>query len=439
MASSRKNSMTGLPPPLSSSTSSLGMAAPNARAPLTKPSAAVSTAYLEALKVLSEDTMNRACELLLSDRDYSTAQSSSSLSGTAVATTTGTITADDDASSATNHTTAADETNKSLSDLEQMEELYRTCCKAAKVLEKEAAHAAKTPLPSLPTAPAARSSALLLPSSALSRGSITGASGGIKLGLTNASMTIPNRRLAGRLPTPVPSKLGHAATASLSGSNSAAPFATAASVGHNSSHNAASSTAASHKRGMLKDNRGDKGDAMATKKARSTSPTPSSLRSSNSSIQSTGSSDTLTGSKGAPLPPPSARQFLAKLNDQPKGGKAAAAAKPKPKLAEPASPHPVATHDDNDDDNDDHATSLAASHSSPKSTASTSSSGSSSPGSPTTPSPSPKSGRSSRGGGGSSGRALSTRAKSAPPLPPSPTPPPPSGATRTQPPRASRK
>jgi hypothetical protein len=360
--------------------------------------------------------MNRACELLLSDRDYSTAQSSSSLSGTAVATTTGTITADDDASSATNHTTAADETNKSLSDLEQMEELYRTCCKAAKVLEKEAAHAAKTPLPSLPTAPAARSSALLLPSSALSRGSITGASGGIKLGLTNASMTIPNRRLAGRLPTPVPSKLGHAATASLSGSNSAAPFATAASVGHNSSHN-----------------------AMATKKARSTSPTPSSLRSSNSSIQSTGSSDTLTGSKGAPLPPPSARQFLAKLNDQPKGGKAAAAAKPKPKLAEPASPHPVATHDDNDDDNDDHATSLAASHSSPKSTASTSSSGSSSPGSPTTPSPSPKSGRSSRGGGGSSGRALSTRAKSAPPLPPSPTPPPPSGATRTQPPRASRK
>jgi hypothetical protein len=366
--------------------------------------------------------MNRACELLLSDRDYS-------LSGATGSTTT---IADDDASTATNHTTtstgvatatATDETNKQLSDLEQLEELYRTCCKAAKVLEKEAAHAAKAPLPSMPTAPAARSNTLLHSSMLLSRGSITGASGTgggtMKLGMTNASMTIPNRRLAGRLPTPaVPSKT--------SGS------ATAPSVGHTSHAVSALTTAAvSHKRGMLKDNRSsDKSDATAmAKKARATSPTPSSLRTSNSSIQSIHGTDTLAGSKAAPLPPPSARQFLAKLNDQPKGGTTAATAKSK--LVEPASPHPVAA-----DDNDaDHATSPAAS--SPKSTAS-SSSGSSSPGSPI---PSPKSGRRPGRGGGGGGRALSTRAKSAPPLPsPPPTPtPPPSGATRTQPKRASRK
>lgn len=112
MTSSRKNSITG----------SLGLIP---RLSVKPAATVVSAEYLEALKVLSDETMSNACDLLLSDRDYDAANA------------------------------AADE---SKSDSVQLQELYSVCCKAAKVIEKEAV--TLTAQPSLPTAyaPAARSS-----------------------------------------------------------------------------------------------------------------------------------------------------------------------------------------------------------------------------------------------------------------------------------------
>ena len=138
----------------------------------------VSTEYLEALKVLSDDTMSKACELLLSDRDF-------------VDSNTG------------------GDTNKSsgTTDLDQLQELYSICCKSAQVIEKEAvavAAAANQP-PCLPMAPAARSMpTTLLPG--IARASPGGAGAGVTLvaakNINNNSntMMIPNRRIAARLP-----------------------------------------------------------------------------------------------------------------------------------------------------------------------------------------------------------------------------------------------
>ena len=103
-----------------------GMAAPRFNL---KPAAAVSVEYLEALKVLSDETMSKACELLLSDRDYQPDGETT--------------------------TTVTDQR----SDLDQLHEIYSMCCKSAKIIEREAV---ATTLPSLPNAsvPAARSAAV---------------------------------------------------------------------------------------------------------------------------------------------------------------------------------------------------------------------------------------------------------------------------------------
>ena len=89
--------------------------------------AGVSAEYLEALKVLSEETMAKACDLLLSERDYQEPE-------------------DDDTDQTTkNNNTAVGEKTKS--DLEQLQDLYQQCRQAAAVVAKEAAAAPPPPQP----------------------------------------------------------------------------------------------------------------------------------------------------------------------------------------------------------------------------------------------------------------------------------------------------
>lgn len=135
-----------------------GMMAAPTRLAMKLPAAAVSTEYLAALKVLSDETMSKACELLLSDRDY-----------------------EGDIASAT---TADDEQERS-TDLEQLQELYRVCCKSAQVIHAEAVAVAAAPVPTAP--PTAFTPA--------ARGGGTGGPAAVA-----TKNMIPNRRMVARAP-----------------------------------------------------------------------------------------------------------------------------------------------------------------------------------------------------------------------------------------------
>jgi len=137
MASHRKDSITG----------SIGLAQRlnnKAAAP------AVSTEYLEALKVLNEETMAKACELLLSDRDYQ-------------------------------------DPPPETTDLKQLQDMYQQCSKACAVIEKEAATLPTTTLPAVP---------LRGPMAQQRSSSVTG---------VPTKHKMPNRRMA-RLPPPAKAK-----------------------------------------------------------------------------------------------------------------------------------------------------------------------------------------------------------------------------------------
>jgi len=133
MASHRKDSITG----------SIGLSQRlnnKAAAP------AVSTEYLEALKLLNEETMAKACELLLSDRDYQ-------------------------------------DPPPETTDLKQLQDMYQQCSKACAVIEKEAATLPTTTLPAVP---------LRGPMAQQRSSSVTG---------VPTKHKMPNRRMA-RLPPP---------------------------------------------------------------------------------------------------------------------------------------------------------------------------------------------------------------------------------------------
>jgi hypothetical protein len=105
-------------------------------------SSMVSPEYAEALKVLSEETMSRACDLLLSERDYMDTTKSEG--------------GEQDSSA----TTTASPTKNGKSDLEQLHDLLKLCRQSAKIIEKEAAsmNTTTTPvvqIPAMPQNPAA--------------------------------------------------------------------------------------------------------------------------------------------------------------------------------------------------------------------------------------------------------------------------------------------
>lgn len=258
----------------------------------------MSSTYLDALKVLSEETMNKACELLLSDRDYQIVPATSSVGDEEVQIPAISV--------------GASATTPAKTDLEQLQDLYRKCRRAAKVVEKEhaaltmssVASSTATAPPTLPSIPAPRSSSIAA--------RMTGA--GQSFMGTHGSVTISNGVYSNRRTS---SSLHHNHHHHHHGKRSS--IALGADHHQQPQHHNSQTHAAEHK-----DEQHNKNLVPVLKKQRSTSPTPSGAIGSSSTCSSHGGGKTSTSNSAAAtttsssgsitLPPPSARQFLAKLN-----------------------------------------------------------------------------------------------------------------------------